>query len=96
MLTVVWRYRVAVQHRAVFEAAYGPEGPWAELFSESPDFDGTELLSSDDGVYLTIDRWTSGDAYDNFVTLHRSDYARIDEECGELIESEELVGRFES
>ena len=96
MLTVVWRYRVAVQHRAAFEAAHGLEGPWVELFSESPDFDGTELLKSGDGIYLTIDRWISGDAYDAFVTLHRSDYADIDEECGELTESEELVGRFEA
>lgn len=96
MLTVVWKFDVAVQHRAAFEVAYGPEGAWAELFSESPDFDGTELLRGDDGFYLTLDRWSSADAYDNFVTLHRSDYARIDEDCEALTESEELVGRFEA
>ncbi|MDP3739182.1 MAG: hypothetical protein Q8R02_17460 [Hyphomonadaceae bacterium] len=94
MLTVIWKYRVAAQSKAAFEAAYGPEGPWVELFSESPDYDGTELLRSEDGVYLTIDRWISADAYDNFVTLHRADYADIDEECEPLTESEELVGRF--
>ena len=95
MLTVVWKFRVAAQRRAAFETAYGAEGPWAELFSESPDFDGAELLRGEGGVYLTIDRWTTADAYDNFVTLHRLDYARIDEDCEALTESEELIGRFE-
>lgn len=95
MFAVVRRFRVANENQATFEAAYGPEGPWAELFAESPDYESTELLRGQDGVYLTIDRWTDACAYDAFVTLHRADYARIDADCEELTEEEALVGRFE-
>ena len=95
MFTVVWRYRVAEKNRRAFETAYGPEGPWAELFAESPDYESTELLRAEDGFYLTIDRWTDERAYDAFMTLHRADYSRIDDECGGLTEEEALIGRFE-
>ena len=96
MFSVVWRFRVTNENREAFETAYGPEGPWAQLFGESPDYDGTDLLRGEDGVYLTIDRWTDARAYDAFITLHRADYARIDAECEELTEEETLIGRFEA
>lgn len=95
MMVVVWRYRVAAGKAAAFSAAHGPDGPWVQLFSESPDYEGTELLRGEAGVWLTVDRWTSADAYNSFITLHRTDYARIDEACAELTEEEALLGRFE-
>src|SRR5262245_14714811 len=96
MFTVVWRYRVSKENQKPFEAAYGPDGPWTQLFAESPDYESTELLRSEEGVYLTIDRWTDARSYDAFLTLPRADYSRIDEECGELTEEEALIGRFET
>ena len=96
MMVVVWRYRVAAGKAAAFEAAYGPEGPWEELFAESPDYEGTELLRGEGGVWMTLDRWMTPDAYDSFITLHRAEYSRIDEECAGLTEEEALVGRFEA
>ena len=96
MMIVVWRYRVAPERATTFEAAYGPDGPWSELFSESPDYEGTELLRGEGGVWMTLDRWMTADAYDSFITLHRSEYSRIDEECAGLTEEEALVGRFEA
>jgi len=95
MFVVVWRYRVAAVKRDAFEAIYGPDGPWTELFSESPDYADTELLRGEGGVYLAIDRWTSAAAYDAFLTLHRAEYTRIDEECAVVAEEETLIGRFE-
>jgi hypothetical protein len=95
MMVVVWKYRVAAGKASAFGRAYGPDGPWVQLFSESPDYEGTELLRGTDGAWLTIDRWMSADAYDSFITLHRTEYARIDEACAELTEEEALVGRFE-
>lgn len=95
MLVVVWRYRVAADKRKAFEAAYGPEGPWTELFSESPDYADTELLCGADGAYLTIDRWTSASALDNFLTLHRAEYARVEEATADLADEEVHMGRFE-
>ena len=96
MMVVVWRFRTAAGKDAAFETAYGSNGPWALLFSESPDYEGTELLRGADSVWLTIDRWVTADAYDSFMTLHRAEYTRIDEECAELTEEEALVGRFEA
>ena len=96
MMIVVWRYRVALERAVTFEAAYGPDGPWSELFSESPDYEGTDLLRGEGGVWMTLDRWMTADAYDSFITLHRSEYSRIDEECAGLTEEEALVGRFEA
>jgi hypothetical protein len=96
MMVVVWRYRVAPGKGAAFEAAYGPEGPWAQLFSESPDYEGTDLLRGEAGVWMTLDRWMTPDAYDSFITLHRAEYSRIDEECAGLTEEQVLVGRFDA
>ena len=45
---------------------------------------------------MTLDRWMTADAYDSFITLHRPEYARIDDECAGLTEEEALVGRFEA
>ena len=51
-----------------FEAAYGPEGSWAKLFSTSTEYLGTELLRDAyiSGTYLTIDRWGSEEAFRAF------------------------------
>ncbi len=32
MFVVVWQFEIAEEKIAAFEAAYGPEGPWAQLF----------------------------------------------------------------
>ena len=44
MFVVVWQFEIAEEKVADFEAAYGPEGAWAQLFRSSPDYLGTELL----------------------------------------------------
>ena len=44
MFVVVWQFEIAEDKVAGFEAAYGPEGAWAQLFRTSPDYLGTELL----------------------------------------------------
>ena len=38
MFVVVWKFEIAEEKIAVFEAAYGPQGAWAQLFSSSPDY----------------------------------------------------------
>lgn len=40
----VWQYDVAEDDVDSFESAYGPAGSWAELFSRSEGFRGTELF----------------------------------------------------
>ena len=58
---IVWEFLISKESRLEFESIYGPGGPWAELFRQSPNYLGTELLRdlSRPGRYLTIDRWTS-------------------------------------
>jgi len=44
MFVVVWKFEIAEEKVAGFEAAYGPEGAWAQLFRTSPNYLGTCLL----------------------------------------------------
>jgi heme-degrading monooxygenase HmoA len=96
MFVVVWQFEIAEEKIAPFEAAYGPEGPWAQLFRSSPEYKGTELLR-DAYVpcsYLTIDRWTSEEAYRAFRKTHDSDYETLDRSCDALTNRETRIGAY--
>jgi heme-degrading monooxygenase HmoA len=91
---IVWRYRVPEDRRSMFEAAYGPRGPWAKLFGRHQGYLGTELLRGDaPGSYVTIDRWTAKGAFDSFMLEAREEYERLDAELEPLTDSEELIAR---
>jgi len=96
MFVVVWQFEVADEKIAAFEAAYGPDGPWAQLFGKSPDYQGTELLRDayDSGKYLTIDRWTSELAFRAFRKQHDTAYETLDRVCDELINHETRIGAY--
>jgi RimJ/RimL family protein N-acetyltransferase/heme-degrading monooxygenase HmoA len=91
---VIWSYVVEADHAEAFERAYGENGDWARLFRSSPDFLGTELLHGEDGSFVTIDRWSSAQAYDAFLAGHAAEYRKIDEACDELTTSERRIGRY--
>ena len=96
MFVVVWQFEIAEEKVADFEAAYGPEGAWAQLFRTSPDYRGTELLR-DAYVplsYLTIDRWTSEEAFRAFRKEHDADYEVLDRQCDDLTAREIRVGAY--
>jgi heme-degrading monooxygenase HmoA len=61
-----------------FEAAYGPDGEWAEFFAGARGYIGTELLRDVEtpGRYVVIDRWETADAYNAFLAEHRDEYMR--------------------
>lgn len=94
---IVWEFVVPAASRARFEAAYGPDGDWALLFRHAADFLGTELLRDHerDGVYLTIDRWVSAEAFDRFKHDFGADYQRLDAALEGLASCETRVGLFE-
>ena len=96
MFVVVWQFEVAEEKIASFEAAYGAEGGWAKLFSTSSEYRGTELLRDAyiPGVYLTIDRWTSENAFRAFRKDHDAEYEALDRSCDALTSSERRVGAF--
>jgi heme-degrading monooxygenase HmoA len=96
MFVVVWQFEIAEEKTAAFEAAYGPEGNWARLFRKSPDYLGTELLRDAyvPGLYLTIDRWASEEAFRVFRKEHDSAYEELDRECDALTQRETRVGAY--
>jgi len=96
MFVVVWRFEVAEENLAGFEAAYGPEGSWAQLFRTSPHYQGTELLRDAyvPGVYLTIDRWSSEGEFRAFRREHDQEYERQDRACDALTAKETRIGAY--
>lgn len=96
MFVVVWQFEVAEEKIAAFEAAYGAEGAWAKLFGASPEYRGTELLRDAyiPGTYLTIDRWTSEDAFRAFRRDHDAEYEALDRSCDALTSQERRIGAF--
>lgn len=96
MFVVVWQFEIAEEKIAAFESCYGPEGPWAQLFRTSPDYLGTELLRDAyvTGSYITIDRWSSEDAYRAFRKTHDADYEALDRNCDALTNRETRIGTY--
>jgi len=96
MFVVIWQFEIAEDKIAGFEAAYGPEGAWAQLFRTSPDYKGTGLLRDAyvPGAYLTIDRWTSEDAFRAFRKAHDGEYEVLDRQCDVLTSRETRVGAY--
>jgi heme-degrading monooxygenase HmoA len=96
MFVVVWRFEIAEDKIAAFEAAYGPEGPWARLFRNSPHYVSTELLRDAyvPGSYLTIDRWASETDFRAFRKSHDQEYEALDRACDEFTQRETRVGAY--
>jgi len=76
----IWEYDVPEESRAEFERRYGDAGDWAQLFSTSPGFRGTELFASlsRQGRYVTVDHFTDTAAWERFLAENADDYRRLD------------------
>jgi heme-degrading monooxygenase HmoA len=96
MFIVVWQFEIAEEKIAAFEAAYGPDGVWAQLFLSSPDYLSTELLRDAyiPGNYLTVDRWSSEEAFRAFRKGHDADYETLDRSCDALTSRETRIGAY--
>ena len=96
MFIVVWQFEIAEENTAAFEAAYGTNGSWAQLFRASSDYQGTELLRDVyiPGAYLTIDRWSSEEAFRAFRKEHDAAYESLDRSCDALTRRETRVGAY--
>ena len=93
----IWEFEIRPESRAQFEEIYGPEGAWARLFRQSPDYRGTKLIRelTRPGRYLTLDYWTGREAFHSFKQAHAAEYATLDKQCESLTEREAMVGEFE-
>jgi heme-degrading monooxygenase HmoA len=96
MFVIVWHFEIAEEKIAAFEAAYGPHGPWAELFRKASGYQGTELLREAyaTGRYLTIDRWDSEASFRAFRKQHDADYEALDRSCDDLVSRETRIGAY--
>ena len=96
MFVVVWQFEVAEEKIADYEAAYGSDGSWAQLFRTSSKYLGTELLRDTyiPGSYLTIDRWASEDDFRAFRKDHDAEYESLDRSCDSLTSRETRIGAF--
>ena len=94
----VWEYRIDPRHRGEFEAAYGPEGPWVQLFRRAPGYVTTRLLHDREQAdrYLTVDLWQSYAAFTRFRRDFADEFERLDGKCEAFTRSETALGTFES
>ncbi len=87
---VMWEFMVKPGMEARFEQVYGSAGDWARLFRQDKNYLGTELNRECEGSrrYITLDFWTSEQAYEKFRAQHLGEYQAIDQQCESLTESE--------
>lgn len=97
MYVLLWEFLVRAECKAEFEAIYGPQGEWARLFRHSHGYQHTILLhdSNAGSRYITLDFWTSREAYDQFQREHQAEYQALDERCADLTAKEAMLGEFE-
>jgi len=94
---IIWEFFVRAGNERRFEQVYGPRGEWAEFFRTGTGFVRTEL-NRDFQVsrrYVTLDFWTSREAYSIFREANLATYTAIDQRCEALTESETELGSFE-
>jgi len=97
VLVVVWEYRARPGREEEFESAYRPDGPWGELFRESPGFISTTLMKDlrDPLRFLVADRWTSETTYEEFKRSVAERYLDLSDRGRRLYEREIEIGRFD-
>ncbi|HET7745687.1 MAG TPA: antibiotic biosynthesis monooxygenase family protein [Vicinamibacteria bacterium] len=96
-VVLVWEFDVEPGREAEFVRAYRPEGDWAVLFRQADGFRGTELLrdEKDPTRYVTIDRWESLAAWEDFRRRFKAEYEALDARCEALTSRESRIGTFE-
>jgi heme-degrading monooxygenase HmoA len=95
---ILWTFDVAADRREAFERAYGPSGDWAMLFARSPDYLGTELLPDPehDRRYVTVDHWTTREAFEEFRRQWKAEYEALDRACAALTTAETPLGAYDA
>ncbi|MBI1805463.1 MAG: antibiotic biosynthesis monooxygenase [Ignavibacteria bacterium] len=98
MYVIVWEFHVRTGCEEEFEQVYGQDGEWVQFFRRGDGYLGTALHRDVGraGRYITIDRWTTQEAYDLFRQRWLIEYADIDRRCESLTEKEVHIGSFAS
>ena len=96
MHVILWEFRARAGREEEFERAYGPDGEWARFFQRGSGYLGTELHRDSGGQrrYVTIDRWTSREAFETFRANWKEAYEDLDRRCEALTDHEASIGSF--
>jgi heme-degrading monooxygenase HmoA len=96
MYAIVWTYTTRPGEADAFAEAYGPAGPWAELFNTAEGYIGAELMRCDErpDEFITIDRWESREAFVAFMGESAGAYQDLDERFSNLTLIETRLGGF--
>jgi heme-degrading monooxygenase HmoA len=107
VISVVFEYEVEEGLRAEFERVYGSDGDWARFFRAGDGYLGTELHaavreSASPGReadarrrFLVVDRWTTQEAYADFLATNAAEYEQRSDAVASLYVSETRIGSFE-
>jgi len=95
MIEILWEFVVRKECKEEFEKQYSTSGAWTEFFRRSPAYQGVKLLAGEANRYLTVDRWDSREAYEEFRMANRQEYSDLDEKFEALTISERCLGIFE-
>ena len=98
MFVALWEFEVKPGCQERFQKAYGPGGDWARLFRNDANYQETRLLHNPahPAIFLSLDFWTSRQAYESFMASHAAEYERLDAVGEELTRRERKIGWFES
>jgi heme-degrading monooxygenase HmoA len=98
MFVRIWEFRVPSEKADEFQVVYGGDGEWARLFRREAAYLGTELLHSaiHPNIFVTIDRWTSDEAWAAFLRAWGEEYAALDRRCKSLSIAQGEIGNFQS
>jgi heme-degrading monooxygenase HmoA len=107
VISVVFEYEVKEGLRAEFERVYGSDGDWARFFRAGEGYLGTELhaaVGDSRAVgteanarrrFLVVDRWTTQEAYADFLAANAAGYEQRSQAVASLYVSETRIGSFE-
>jgi heme-degrading monooxygenase HmoA len=76
----IWYYTVPERNVDAFLAAYGSEGPWAQLFRQGRGYEGTELFRGTERSdrFITVDTWVSEADWHEFLAEQADAYTALD------------------
>lgn len=97
MIEVMYRYQVHPTQVRAFEHAYGPAGPWTQLFRQYPGYRRTRLFRhrEEPETYVTVDVWESKAEFDAFRSQAADEYARLNQIFRLLYIEELFLGYYE-
>jgi len=97
MFVALWEFEVKPGCEERFEKVYGPDGDWARLFRSDANYRQTHLLHDPfhPSIYLTLDFWTSRQAYEKFLAGHRTEYQMLEDISNGMATNERRIGWYE-